>query len=134
LAREEEVGGFLVEDNDGFGLGGVVPGQVAAADLHAHAGKVAGGDDIDEGAGTGVAGVVDALDAGGAPAAVAGEREVVREAGGFDAGDAGDFAEDGLVEGAADFHLVAGALLDLHAVALGWAEAEVDIEDVEEAA
>ena len=95
----EVAGDGFVDDDDGlFGVD-VFPGHVAALDeAHADGVEVAGGDDVDEGAGELVGLVVLAL-GGDSPGAVAGHGERVGDGGGLDAGDLLDAVDDLAVEG-----------------------------------
>ncbi len=132
-----EVAGYgLVDDDDGLLGVDVFPGHVAALDeAHADGVEVAGGDDVDEGSGE-LAGLIVLALGGDAPGAVAGHGERVGDGGGLDAGDLLDAVEDLAVEGgvlAAVFDVPLG-IVEEDGGGAGGLEAEVDIEDAEEAA
>ena len=133
----EVAGDGFVDDDDGlFGVD-VFPGHVATLDeAHANGVEVAGGDDVDEGAGELVGLVVLAL-GGDSPGAVAGHGERVGDGGGLDAGDLLDAVDDLAVEGG----VVGGGGsaetawdVEDHGGGAGGLEAEIDVEDAEEAA
>jgi hypothetical protein len=131
----EIAGDGLVDDDDGlFGVV-VFPGYVAAFDqAHADGVEVAGSDDVNEGSGEFVGFIVLAL-GGDAPGAIAGHGEGVGDGGGLDAGDLLDAVEDLAVEGG-DFGcgVDAAGVVEEDGGGAGGLEAQVDVEDAEEAA
>ncbi len=133
----EVAGDGLVDDDDGlFGVD-VFPGDVAAFDeAHADGVEVAGGDDVDEGAGE-LAGLVVLALGGDAPGAVAGHGERVGDGGGLDAGDLLDAVDDLAVEGGVfggGGSTETAWDVEEHGGGAGGLEAEIDVEDAEEAA
>ncbi len=142
LTMPEMAGDGFVDDDGGFGFGGVAFGEVAAFyDPDAGGGYVAVADDVDEGFGI-LVGFVSHAVGGDAPSAVAAEGQRVDDARGFGTRERADAAEDvveiGIPAGDGGFRHVFPQKLawhvDAHGGGPGGLEAEVDVEDAEETA
>jgi len=136
-------GGFIEDDNwvslyhIAFCIANerlVFPGEVASLDRNAHCGEIARGDHVDERALALdlVFGCADEM--GDAPAAIAREGQIVRDACVFDAGQRGDTADHILKDCRALCIIAAIVEVNIDCGSIGWLKAEVNVEDAQEAA
>ena len=130
----------LIDHDDVLAFGAVVPGEVAAADSGAHGAQISGSDDVDERPAGHLVGRLDAFGPGHAPGAILAEGQVVGDAGSLDAGNGsrrarGSAGRSRCVSGAGRPSCgSAVVVVDLDGGGVFGLEAEIDIEDMEEAA